>query len=93
MLAWFKEHLNWAYFTAFVFYYFACFLVGLILGSKNAEASDGLSLAVSAFLFFAIMVPVSVIIIRAKGRSLWWLLLAGWFSPLWLTSKKKSEVR
>ena len=34
------------------------------------------------------MLVVSGWVIKQKGRSLWWLLLAGWFSPLWLSNKK-----
>ena len=34
------------------------------------------------------MWPISGWVIIQKGRSLWWLLLAPVFSPLWLTNKK-----
>ncbi len=38
------------------------------------------------------MWPIAGWIIIQKGRSLWWLLLAPVFSPLWLTSKKTESL-
>jgi hypothetical protein len=37
----------------------------------------------------AILLPLSGWVIKQKGRSLWWILLSGWFSPLWLGNKKR----
>ncbi len=33
---------------------------------------------------------VSVWVLKQKRRSLWWLLLYGWLSPLWLSNKNNS---
>lgn len=47
---------------------------------------------------FAIMVlvpmilidlPVSIAVLKIKHRSMWWMLLFLWYSPLWLSDSKK----
>jgi len=41
------------------------------------------------FVIFSIgFIFVNGWIIWQKGRSLFWLLLMGWFSPLWLENKR-----
>lgn len=36
-----------------------------------------------------IIIPVSVVVLKIKHRSMWWLLLFLWYSPLWLPDIKQ----
>ncbi len=84
---WFKRHLNLSFTLALLFTYLMCFVAGFVMAMVDSNVSDLLLRVVTYIIFIATMVPVSVLVIRAKGRSLWWLLLVGWLSPLWLSNK------
>ena len=86
---WWQRHLNWAYTVILLGYYVACMMGGVAVGLIAPYAIDGLSTVISIGLWLVIMIPASVWVLRAKGRSLWWLLLAGWLSPLWLANRKR----
>lgn len=86
---WFKKHLNWTYVLTWLFYFFICLILGFAVGFFAPETPDSSLDVMLDILMFAILLPISVLVIRAKGRSLWWILLVGWFSPLWLSSKSK----
>jgi hypothetical protein len=49
----------------------------------------GLLVVVGWLASLVIVLVASVWVIRRKGQSLWWLLLTGFLSPLWLENKKK----
>jgi len=84
---WFKKHLNWAYVISFAGMLVACFIMGLIVGLTSPNYSENTVTLLSYLIAFVVMFPISLIILKAKNRSLWWIFLAGWFSPLWLGSK------
>ncbi len=88
-MSWFKRHLNWAYVIALAFYFLLCYIMGMFTGILSPQTPDSIVEMRAYLLGFIIFFPVSILIIKAKCRSLWWILCAGWFSPLWLSSKQK----
>ena len=84
---WFKKHLNWAYVISFAGMLVICFIMGLVVGLTSPNYTESTVTLLSYLIAFVIMFPVSLIILKAKHRSLWWIFLAGWFSPLWLANK------
>ena len=66
-------------------------MAGVVLGIANPNISeDELDAAgdVAGIFGSIFMLVVSGWVIKQKGRSLWWLLLSGFLSPLWLSNKK-----
>jgi hypothetical protein len=49
---------------------------------------SGVAHLIFYLVLLVVLIPASVYVLIRKGRSLWWLLLLGWFSPLWLANKK-----
>jgi H+/Cl- antiporter ClcA len=90
-MSWVRRHLNWFFVLSVLFYWFLCVVLGFIVGFLGIYADDSFLDLVVYLLGFIILFPVSLYILSAKGRSLWWVLLAGWLSPLWLTNKKRKE--
>jgi hypothetical protein len=82
---WFQRHLNWTFVLGWVL----ALVAGIVVESRiDPSFSDDAAGAVGRLVIFGIVLVVSALVIHRKGRSLWWLLLAGWFSPLWLANKK-----
>lgn len=75
-MGWFQQHLNWTWVFAYVIWI-----------PLNASESGLVGLVAAIFLLL-----VSGWVIKQKGRSLWWILLAIIFSPLWLKSKKETTT-
>jgi len=89
---WFKRHLNLTWLLAYVFYMVGCFVSGMLLAILAFDTSDA-SMSVMVYVLGAIiMLPASLWVFTMKGRSLWWVLLAGWLSPLWLSNKRNREI-
>jgi len=100
--SWFERHLNWTWFFAWISTPFAWYLVilGVAWVADNWPPLDRL-LTDELFLFelimwltwlvvyLAIMVPVSVYVLRRKGRSFWWLLLIFSYLPFPMFLKNK----
>ncbi len=84
---WFQRHLNWTYILGVVVFLVLCFIMGLILGTIDPYVADETLDVVVYLILFIIMFPMSIWVLKRKNRSLWWLLLASWFSPLWLGNK------
>ncbi len=95
---WFQRHLNWTWVFGFLLtlvlmtvVVVVIELVALIVGGEAAGVErlmvDQLEDAVQKLVGGVIMLVVSGWVIRQKGRSLWWLLLSGLFSPLWLENR------
>ena len=75
---WFQRHLNWTWVLAYLLWFVI-----------NAYANDPFGIAWWFSLVAAIFcLIVSGWVIKQKGRSLWWILLNPFFSPLWLKNKK-----
>ncbi len=86
-LNWFYRHLNWTYILGYVLVLVLCFIAGLILGTIDPYVADETVDLVAYLIVFIVMLPMSIWVLKRKKRSLWWLLLAGWLSPLWLGNK------
>ena len=69
---WFQRHLNWTWVFAY-----------LIWIPLNASENIAPQIVGAIFLLF-----ISGWVIKQKGRRLWWILLAPFFSPLWLKNKR-----
>ncbi len=80
---WFQRHLNLTWVMSLV----------VVMGSLGlwVVRSEGVG-GLEATLLGLAQLVVSERVISEKGRSLWWLLLAPVFSPLWLTNKKTGVV-
>ncbi len=76
---WFQRHLNWTMVLGYL-------LANVVSFMLNRVPPLGTIAAI------AIGLPVAAWVISQKGRSLWWLLLSGLFSPLWLTNKKTESL-
>jgi len=90
---WCKEHLIWTYFLQLFIAWGILFTV--VLPTFKPQVFEA-GMAIYMIFFSITFIIVNAWIIWQKGRSLWWLLLIGWFSPLWLTNnnviKPKKKV-
>ncbi len=90
---WYERHLNLTWVLVCLVSLVTCFFVGvytgfLILGGASMgtiETAETLGDIIS----WVVMIPVSFWVLHRKGRSPLWILLTGWFSPLWLSNKKQ----
>ena len=80
---WFERHLNWTWVFAYLIWWY---LNGTAIYEESATFNV---LSLVALIFLTI---VSGWVIKQKERSLWWLLLAPVFSPLWLKNKKWDSI-
>jgi len=86
---WFKRHLNWTYVLGYIAVFVFCFIVGFVLAVVDPYVSDEVLDVVGYSICIIVLFPLSVWTLKMKNRSQWWLLLAGWLSPLWLSSKER----
>jgi len=65
-------------------------IVSIIVGYVALSTGNSiLTVICSIFciLFYALLIFMGARILKSNNRTLWWLLLVGWFSPLWLKAK------
>ena len=72
---WFRRHLNWTLVLAYLLWFVP----------NAGESVVAQRFALVALIFLTV---VSGWVIKQKGRSLWWILLMPFFSPLWLKNKR-----
>jgi len=65
-------------------YSFAWGMYGIYVEPVMEDIIDNI---VFTLLFVVIVIPVSLWVLHQKGRNTWWVLLSGWFSPVWLSNK------
>ena len=85
---WFERHLNWTWLFAYLLSWLLYALVLVVLALAATFISHLAIYAVAGLLSSSFLLVVSRWVLIQKGRSLWWLLLIGWASPLWLENKK-----
>ncbi len=88
---WFNRHLNWTWFLGLV----SCFVIAIAMGivsGLNPFYDEGILEAIVDIYYFVVIITVSVYVIMRKNRSLAWIFLVGWFSPLWLRNKRKTDI-
>lgn len=85
---WFERHLNWTFVLGYAGACLLSFLAGFTMAT-DPNVSVGAVEAVSLLIGVTAICIVGGIVLRKKGRSLWWLFLAGCFSPLWLSNKRE----
>jgi len=103
--SWFQRHLNWTYFLAWFFLatisgYLVMLAVGLVLDSLYPPPSPpevaalGLTIILLAWTvgYIAVMIPVSIYVLRRKGRSLWWMLFIFSYIPVPMFLKNHRAV-
>ena len=87
---WFERHLNLTWLIVLV----PGYLLGIILATFVATLFINTTppeKVIDAILYIApliVIIPVTIWVLRSKGRSLWWLLLTGLFVPMVLSNKK-----
>ena len=97
---WFQRHLNWTWVLSLLLVLVLAFIAGIVvqLTGPNVGGDYGaiaqqlrveLASKVADLVGSIIILISSVWVINRKGRSLWWLLLSGAFSPLWLKNNRK----
>jgi len=88
---WFERHLNWTYILGHVAYLLAMIVFWFLLALCGIDTDnftmDAVGEVVAYLLYPIILVPLALWILRQKGQSLWWVLLFGWLSPIWLKNK------
>ena len=85
---WFQRHLNWTYVLGWLLTLVLCLILGFVMVMIDPNISDDDLEVMGNLVGGVIMLVVSGWVIIQKGRSLWWLLLSGCFSPLWLSNKR-----
>jgi ribosomal protein L37AE/L43A len=85
---WFQRHLNWTWVLSFLPAIVVVFIAEFLVAFSDPTVSIDALTAVGKMAGGTVMLIVSGWVIKQKGRSLWWILLSGWFSPLWLSNKK-----
>jgi len=89
MQKWMICHLNWVYALSMIPLIFLLTLKGFSLVTRGSYYWDAFFNAFFSGSTLIIISGISMLVIgglviKLKRRSLWWLLLAGLFSPLWL---------
>jgi len=87
--SWFERHLNWTWVLSYLLVLVGAFVFGLLIFSADPNVSEDAVGDVAQIFGGIFMAIVSGWVIKQKGRSLWWILLSGVFSPLWLENRKK----
>ena len=85
---WFQRHLNWTWVLSYLLMLVGAFMFGFLMFLADPNISEDAVGGVAEIFGSIFMLVVSGWVIKQKGRSLWWLLLSGLFSPLWLSNKK-----
>ncbi len=90
-MKWFSNHLNWTWLITLVTGLILATIFQILVISQDPYDPTVSDIAhiVYYMVIFLVLIPASVYVLIKKGRSLWWLLLIGWFSPLWLANRKK----
>jgi hypothetical protein len=57
----------------------------------DPDVSEDTLSAAGMIVGSVLMLGISAWVIHQKGRSIWWILLSGWFSPLWLSDHRSLE--
>ena len=85
---WFERNPNKMYIAVYLSLFVFVFLLGFIVGLSGG-VSDGAFTGFIYLLYFIVMLPTSIWVLRIKNQSMWWLLLMGFFSPLLVPNKGK----
>ena len=88
---WIRRHLNWAWVISVVLVWLVAVFVGIcMIWAEPSVSENAMNGAVYPFCYI-LWIIISGVVLKAKGRSLWWILLSGWLSPLWLSNNKIEE--
>ena len=89
--SWFKRHLNWTYVIAYLAMHTINLTLVLIMAyAENYELDWLLWVDIPVMLAW---LGVGGWVIKQKRRSLWWLLLAGCLSPVWIGNASWPKFR
>lgn len=88
---WFKRHLNWTWIFGYGLLWILPPLGGILAVVVSPETTEEALYSLAGLLYFLVLLvvvlPLSIWVLKKKGRSLWWLLGLGWLTPLWLANK------
>jgi len=62
-----------------------------MVSALNPYYDEGILEAIADTYYFIVIITVSVYVLIRKNRSLAWIFLIGWFSPLWLANKRSKN--
>lgn len=86
---WFEQHPSKTYLLGIGLALGLCMFAGFMYGLTSPIVDEEVIDTVSNVIWYTVMIPVSILVIKLKNRSMWWLLLAGLLSPLWLGDEGK----
>lgn len=93
---WFNRHLNWTWFIALASVFVFAIVVGIFAAVidpyYDPYSEYGMFDVIIYLYYFVVMISVSIWVLIRKNRSLAWIFLIGWFSPLWLANKRKVVI-
>jgi|GEM_PF-2779720 len=87
---WFERHLNWTWVIALATSYVIEFIIAIVCVYADMRNDDVRGLAF--IINFVIMLSVSIYVLIRKKRSIAWVLLMGFLSPLWLANRRKGDI-
>jgi len=85
---WFERHLNWTMVLAWVGGCVIVFIVAFLIALAAPYVPEDELYVIGMLISLVVSLAVGYWVLRKKNRSLWWLLLSGWGSPLWLQNKR-----
>ena len=88
---WFKRHVNLAYILTFVISLGAGFVAGFAFRYFDPFADNATLTVTVGLTSIVFSLIIAGWVINQKGRSLWWILLAGIFSPVWLANYNEGK--
>ncbi len=88
---WFQRHLHWTFVLGWLVTFVVAFITGFVMALADSNVSVSAASAAERVVGLVITLPISAWVIVRKGRSLWWLLLAGFLSPLWLGNQNEAS--
>jgi hypothetical protein len=93
---WFERHLNRTWVLGLVVATLLWLVFIVFVAVEEMEYGVVLSITflrgITFWIVFVVMFPVSLWVLHRKGRSLLWVLLAHWGSPLWLSNRSEKEI-
>ncbi|WP_048178189.1 hypothetical protein [Methanosarcina sp. MTP4] len=81
-----------SWFGAFVLVFMLCGLFGILMPADtnfDDPVFEPIFTMIVVIPLLIVVLSVSIAVLKIKHRSMWWLLLFLWYSPLWLSDSKQ----
>lgn len=84
--SWFIRHLHWAWLFGLASVFILMVIMDAVIYSLDEYILDSTVEAANNVIWIPAYFIMSGWVILMKKRSLWWVLLSGWLSHLWLSN-------